>query len=60
MKFIISGKREDKSYGILAGDFEIRKKSNSQVVVASRRNLYRIKKNLQTDTKVDIQNAKSK
>jgi hypothetical protein len=42
IKYIISEKKEDKNYGILAIDFEISK--NNKLVVISRKNLYRIKK----------------
>ena len=44
IKYVVSEKKEDKGYGILTIDFEISKKNNKLVVV-SRKNLYRIKKN---------------
>jgi hypothetical protein len=42
VKYIISEKKEDKSYGLLAIDFEISR--DKKLVVVSRRNLYRIKR----------------
>jgi hypothetical protein len=42
VKYLISEKKEDKGYGLLAIDFEISR--NKRLVVVSRKNLYRIKK----------------
>lgn len=44
VKYIVSEKKEDKGYGILAIDFEISRVRDNKLVVVSRRNLYRIKK----------------
>jgi len=44
VKYVVSEKKEDKSYGILAIDFEITRARDGKLVVISRRNLYRIKK----------------
>ncbi|HEX7031920.1 MAG TPA: hypothetical protein VF172_02865 [Nitrososphaera sp.] len=44
VKYTVSGKKEDKDYGILAVDFEIRRLRNEKLVIVSRKNLYRIKK----------------
>ncbi len=44
VKFIISEKKEDRGYGILAIDFEISRVRDKKMVVVSRKNLYRIKK----------------
>jgi hypothetical protein len=43
VKYIVYEKKEDKGYGILAIDFEVRRARDSKLVVISRRNLYRIK-----------------
>jgi hypothetical protein len=42
VKYIISEKKEDKGYGLLAIDFEISR--DKKLVVVSRKNLYRMKK----------------
>jgi len=42
VNYVVSEKKEDKGYGILAIDFEISK--HGKLVVISRRNLYRIKR----------------
>lgn len=44
VKYIVSEKKDDKSYGILAIDFEITRARDKKLVVVSRKNLYRIKK----------------
>jgi hypothetical protein len=44
VKYIVSEKKEDRGYGILAIDFEISRVRDKKLVVISRRNLYRIKK----------------
>ncbi len=44
VKYVVSDKREDKGYGILAIDFEVSKKNNDKLAIVSRKNLYRIKK----------------
>jgi acyl dehydratase len=44
VKYVVSDKKEDKGYGILAIDFEITRARDSKLVVVSRKNLYRIKK----------------
>lgn len=41
--YVVSDKREDKGYGILAVDFEVSRVKDSKLVAVSRRNLYRIK-----------------
>ena len=43
VKYIVSGKTQDRGYGILSVDFEITRVHDCKLVVASRRNLYRIK-----------------
>jgi acyl dehydratase len=42
-KYVISDKKVDKGYGILAIDFEITRSHDAKLVAVSRRNLYRIK-----------------
>lgn len=42
VKYIVSEKKEDKGYGLLAIDFEISR--DKKLVVVSRKNLYRMKK----------------
>lgn len=44
VKYMVSEKKEDKGYGILAIDYEIARARDSKLVVVSRRNLYRIKR----------------
>lgn len=44
VKYVVSEKKEDKEFGILAIDFEIIRARDKKLVVVSRRNLYRIKK----------------
>jgi hypothetical protein len=43
VKYVVSEKKDDKGYGILAIDFEISRARDGKPVVISRRNLYRIK-----------------
>jgi acyl dehydratase len=43
VKYIVSEKKDDKGYGILAIDFVISRVRDNKLVVISRRNLYRIK-----------------
>jgi acyl dehydratase len=44
VKYIVSDKRVDRGYGILAVDYEITRPRDGKLVAISRRNLYRIKK----------------
>jgi hypothetical protein len=44
VKYVVSEKKDDMGYGILAIDFEISRTRDKKLVVVSRRNLYRIKK----------------
>jgi len=44
VKYIVSEKKEDKGYGILAIDFEISRVRDKKLVIVSRKNLYRIKR----------------
>ncbi|HKU49594.1 MAG TPA: hypothetical protein VJP79_06565 [Nitrososphaera sp.] len=44
VRYIVSGKTEGEGYGILAIDVEITRESDSKLVLVSRRNLYRVKK----------------
>ena len=44
IKYTVSDKKEDRGYGILAIDFEVTRAPDSKLVVVSRKNLYRIKK----------------
>jgi acyl dehydratase len=44
VKYVVSEKKEEKGYGILAVDFEIIRVKDKKLVVVSRRNLYRLKK----------------
>jgi acyl dehydratase len=44
VKYVVSEKKEDKGYGILAIDFEISRTWDGKLVVISRKNLYRIKR----------------
>ena len=46
VKYVISDKKENKDYGILAIDFEISRANDKKLVVVSRKNLYRIKKQI--------------
>lgn len=43
VRYVVSGKKEERGYGILAIDFEISRTRDSKPVAVSRRNLYRIK-----------------
>lgn len=42
-RYVVSGKKEDRGYGILAVDFEISRSKDGRTVAVSKRNLYRIK-----------------
>ena len=44
VKYTVSEKKDDKGYGVLAVDFEITRARDKKLVVVSRKNLYRIKK----------------
>ncbi len=44
VKYIVSEKKEDKGYGILAIDFEISMVRDKKLVIVSHKNLYRIKR----------------
>ena len=43
VRYIVTEKKQEPGYGILALDFEISRSSDNKLVVVSRRNLYRIK-----------------
>jgi acyl dehydratase len=43
VRYIVSDKKEDRGYGILAVDYEISRSRDGKLVAVSRRNLYRIK-----------------
>ena len=43
VRYIVSDKKDDKGYGILAVDFEVTRASDDKLVAVSRRNLYRIR-----------------
>ena len=43
VRYVISSKKQDRGFGILAVDFEITRVRNAKLVAVSRRNLYRIK-----------------
>lgn len=44
VRYIVTEKKEETGYGILSVDFEITRSRDNKLVVVSRRNLYRIKK----------------